>query len=345
MVQWLAGNGGSVTQPDNDGVTPLRIAAQKGHLEVVRWLAGNGGSIVRPGNTVDGAAPLWTAARQGRLEVVQWLAGNGGSATQPDSNGASPLFVAAYNGHLEVVQWLAGNGGSVTQPASDGYTPLLIAAESGCLEVVRWLAGNGGSVTQPDNDGASPLLIAARQGHLEVVQWLAGNGGSITQPANDGSTAVASASANGHGGIAAFLTAASSWSTFKIMVACRMADDAKRALCNGQLDPGAGPTSLAELVATSVSTRDALWAGSPDVCPAMSRLVYDAMGPWTPSRHFLFHARVRTHIRVVLLSGNRVRDRHDVPTELWQLICSFFRRPDWEVPARCALAVPGTGCL
>ena len=47
------------------------------------------------------------------------------------------------------------------------------------------------------------------------------------------------------------------------------------------------------------------------------------MGHWTRPRHFLFHAGVH-HIRVVLLSANRVRDRYNVPTELWQLICMFF---------------------
>ena len=69
-------------------------------------------------------------------------------------------------------------------------------------------------------------------------------------------------------------------------------------------------------------------AGSPDVRPATRRLVHDAMGHWTPARHFLFHAGVRRHVRVVVLCGNRARDRHNVPTELWRLICSFFLRAD-----------------
>ena len=71
--------------------------------------------------------------------------------------------------------------------------------------------------------------------------------------------------------------------------------------------------------------------GSPDVCPATTQLVHDAVGPWKPSRHLLFHAGFRSHILVVMLTGNRVRDRHNVPTEMWLLICSFFLRLDWEV--------------
>ena len=117
-----------------------------------------------------------------------------------------------------------------------------------------------------------------------------------------------------------------------ILVACHLADDAKCALRSGRLDPCAGPTTLAELVAAGACPKDALWAGSPDGCPATRRLVHDAMGHWTRPRHFLFHAGVRIHVRVVLLSGNRLRDRHNVPTEMWRLICSFFLRSDWEVP-------------
>ena len=165
-----------------------------------------------------------------------------------------------------------------------------------------------------------------------MAQWLAGHGASVTQPATDGVTPIAVAASRAHDSVAAFLAAVSSWPAFNIMMACRLVDDAKLALREGRLDPHAGPTSLAELVAASACPKDALWAGSPDVCSATRRLVHDAMGGWTPSRHFLFHAGVRSPIRVVLLCGNRVQDRHNVPIELWWLICSFFLRSDWEAP-------------
>ena len=330
VVQWLAGNGGSVAQPADDGTTPLWTAAYNGHFAAVQWLAGHGGSVTQPNNA--GITPLWAAAQEGHLAVVQWLAGNGGSVAQPANAGITPLWAAAYNGQLAVVQWLAGNGGSVAQPDNAARTPLSAAAYNGQLAVVQWLAGNGGSVAQPDNAARIPLLAAAYTGHLAVVQWVAGNGGSVTQPSNTGRTAVTVAAARGHDGIAAFLTTVATWPAFKTLVACRLTDDAKRALRAGRLDPGAGPTSFAELVRASAGPKDALWAGSPDACPAACRLVNDAMGPWVRSRHFLLHAGVRTHIRVVLLSGNRVRGRHDVPPELWEKICSFFLRSDWEAP-------------
>ena len=92
------------------------------------------------------------------------------------------------------------------------------------------------------------------------------------------------------------------------------------------------PTTRPPFRRHATPAKDALWVGSPDVCPATRRLVHDAMGHWTRSRHFLFHAGVRSHIRVVLMCGNRIRDRHNVPTELWELSCSFFLRSDWAAP-------------
>ena len=297
VLRELLPAGADVDGRDADGRSALWHAALRGKLEVVVHLVEQLGASP---TLADGAGrtPLYAAAGfdggGGHLEVVRWLAGHGGSVTQPNGNGFTTVCIAACYGHLAVVQWLAGHGGSVTQANENGYTPLAIAALGGRLAVVQWLAGHGGSVTQADKHRRTPLAIAAQEGHLAVVQWLAGHGGSVTQPSNRGTTPAAAATTHGHPAVAAFLTAASSWPAFKILVACRLVDDAKRGLRAGRLDPCAGPTSLAELVAASASPKDALWPGSPDVCPATTRLVHDAMAPWSSTRHCLFHVGVRS---------------------------------------------------
>ena len=55
------------------------LRGRGGHLAVVQWLARNGGSVTQLND--DGGPPLWTAANTGHLEVVQWPAGNGGSVS------------------------------------------------------------------------------------------------------------------------------------------------------------------------------------------------------------------------------------------------------------------------
>ncbi len=55
----------------NDGATPLCIASEKGHLDVVDRLLSAGAGVDAATNT--GATPLYVASQNGRLEVVDRL--------------------------------------------------------------------------------------------------------------------------------------------------------------------------------------------------------------------------------------------------------------------------------
>ena len=60
---------------DEEGLTPLHLAASWGHKEVAELLIGNGADV----NTkdIDGWTPLHKAAWQGRKEIVELLIANG----------------------------------------------------------------------------------------------------------------------------------------------------------------------------------------------------------------------------------------------------------------------------
>ena len=93
VVQFLVTEANAnVNLAANDGRSPLCAATYMSHLEVVQWLAGHGGSVTQPNN--DGCPPLWIAAYKGHLEVIQWLAGHGGSVTQLDNDGITPAAAA-----------------------------------------------------------------------------------------------------------------------------------------------------------------------------------------------------------------------------------------------------------
>ena len=62
-------------------MTPLCIAAQRGHLEVVRVLVESGANKDQ-GKTDDGATPLFVAAHEGHLEVVRFLVEAGAKGQQ-----------------------------------------------------------------------------------------------------------------------------------------------------------------------------------------------------------------------------------------------------------------------
>ncbi|EEQ28742.1 pfs [Microsporum canis CBS 113480] len=125
---------------DNDGKTPLSIAAENGHREAVELLL-----------SIEGVE-------------VEFL----------DNHLRSPLSLAAMNGHSDVVNLLLTEQGVIVDSTDDiSRTPLSYAAGNGHISVVRFLlADRRIRPNLTDKDGKSALSWAACNGHDEVVKLL-----------------------------------------------------------------------------------------------------------------------------------------------------------------------------
>ena len=64
-----------------------------------------------------GATPLYIAAENGHLDVVRHLVEVGADKDQASNQRATPLFIAALNGHLDVVRHLVEVGADKDQAA------------------------------------------------------------------------------------------------------------------------------------------------------------------------------------------------------------------------------------
>jgi ankyrin repeat protein len=122
-----------VNKTQNDGATPLHIAAYQGHLAIVKYLVQKGANINQA--TPHGATPLSVAAQQGHLAIVKYLVQKGANINQAMTNGATPLSVAAENGHLDVVKYLVQNG-AFTSTLWQNKSPEDIAREKGYTQIV-----------------------------------------------------------------------------------------------------------------------------------------------------------------------------------------------------------------
>ncbi|KAJ3270002.1 hypothetical protein HK104_005000, partial [Borealophlyctis nickersoniae] len=165
----------------------LRLAAFKGHLDVVRVLLDALVDADEGVRAKKGEA-LVLAAAQGHLEVVRLLLEKG--VDVPTDNDAA-LHRAVEKGHLEVVRLLLEKG--VDVHAGD-EAALHRAAKGGHLEVVRCLLDAGADVNGHFM-GLDALGFAAKNGHLEVARLLLDSGADVHA---HGEKALFLAAKNGH---------------------------------------------------------------------------------------------------------------------------------------------------
>ncbi len=112
---------------DNDRA--LRLASEKGHLEVVRYLVEHEADIHAWNDYA-----LRLASHNGHLEVVKYLIEKGANINAFDD---WALRLASQRGHLEVVKYLVENGANVH--AMDDFA-LRWASANGHLEVVKCIS-------------------------------------------------------------------------------------------------------------------------------------------------------------------------------------------------------------
>ncbi|TRY99447.1 hypothetical protein DNTS_022993 [Danionella cerebrum] len=162
---------GVVNFQTKNGATPLYLACQEGHLEVVQYLVKDCGAEPRM-RANDGMTPLHAAAQMGHNTVIVWLMSfTEISLADRDNDGATAMHFAASRGHAKVLSWLLLHGGEIVTD-SWGGTPLHDAAENGELECCQILVVNGVDLGIRDQDGFSAADLAEYNGHQQCAKYL-----------------------------------------------------------------------------------------------------------------------------------------------------------------------------
>lgn len=167
IVELLIRKNSNVNEKNKNFITPLHIAADKGHIDYIEVLLKHGAKI----NLVDSLnqTALHRASRNGQLASCQTLLSYGADITATNIQGLTAEFVAAN----EQIQKLIANHRLTSKGNAEHQ--LLEASRCGDLEVVRMiLSKHPHFVNCRDVDGrqSTPLHFAAGYNRIEVVEYL-----------------------------------------------------------------------------------------------------------------------------------------------------------------------------
>ena len=90
----------NVNQTNENGQTPLHLAAQKGYKEVAGMLIGSNANV--EAKDKEGRTPLHLAAMAGEADMVDYLTDKGASLSSQDNTGQSALHYAVLKDEYDV---------------------------------------------------------------------------------------------------------------------------------------------------------------------------------------------------------------------------------------------------
>ena len=220
VTQLLLEHDADVNTLNNNGRTPLQIAAANGTIDVVRVLLEHGANVGAQDS--EGITALHLAAycralimrNKGDVDIVRVLLEHGANVGAQDSEGRTALHIAADSrsplmgdrAGFDIARVLLEHGANVGAQDSEGSTALHLAADSRSpsvgyragVDIIRVLLEHGANVGAQDSEGRTALHLAADsrsplmgdRGVVDIVRVLLEHGANVGAQDSEGRTAL-----------------------------------------------------------------------------------------------------------------------------------------------------------
>jgi uncharacterized protein len=196
--------GDDVNLASRYGVTPLSLAAQRGHADLVDVLLRAGASVTTAESRLpDGQTLLMLAARTGSVASLKSLIAAGSSLNARETRtGTTAVVWAATANRGDAIRVLAEAGADLNVLSKVTAYPhtqngvLLTGLEEGVSYVGQTVLPRG---------GWSAVMYAAREGAAHAARALAESGANLNLTDPEGTTALIVAIINGHHDLASVL--------------------------------------------------------------------------------------------------------------------------------------------
>lgn len=170
IAKKLLRKGLKVNDKDNGGNTALMYASAAPYKNMVDLLINSGANIEDKNN--QGETPLLIAARTGNTETVKNLIDNGANKNATDNNGNNAVMKAVQNKNSYTTQELINEKVDPNKPNNDKVTPLMVAIANNDINLTDTLLKNGIDVNQTDSRGRTPLMNATVNGNTPLVKQI-----------------------------------------------------------------------------------------------------------------------------------------------------------------------------
>ena len=173
ITRTLVKHKADVNARTDSGDTPLTLAAEHGHDNVVHALLSDSQCLV-DAKGQDGSTALQYSCIYGHVDIVRTLVKHKANVNARTDSGNTPLTLAAMNKHDNVVHALSDYNCEVLAKDKDAYNALLhFSCERGYVGIVRTLVTERkADICAITNSGDTPLHVAARYGQFHVTMAL-----------------------------------------------------------------------------------------------------------------------------------------------------------------------------
>ncbi|KAM3861314.1 ankyrin repeat domain-containing protein 6b [Diretmus argenteus] len=161
------------------GRSPLHLAANKGHVEVVHILLKAGCDLDIQDDGEQTA--LHRAAVVGNSEVISSLIQEGCALDRQDKDGNTALHEVSWHGFSQSVKLLVKAGANVHAKNKAGNTALHLACQNGHAQSSKVLLLGGSRPDSKNHIGDTCLHVAARYNHVAMIRTLLGAFCSVSE--------------------------------------------------------------------------------------------------------------------------------------------------------------------
>lgn len=158
LAELLLAKGANPNARNNNGDTPLHLAASANSFTLVKLLVSKGADVNAKGQY--GSTALHSAAFYGNKEMAEFLISKGANVNAKGQSDETPLFEGVEEEQKGMVEFLISKGANVNAKDKDKVTPLHQAVFNKGTEIAELLIAKGAEVNARDSDGKTPLYWA-----------------------------------------------------------------------------------------------------------------------------------------------------------------------------------------